>query len=157
MASAVDPDAVPSVDRRSRLWPELSRAYAQQRDWLGSLGALRTGAAISEESMRSHPLARSLASDLVTHGGRLNERESRALATRLGVTAKHGCLGRSPTDSGRRPIGPSWWDAATRSCARRRAVSGRVASCANLERLICRCESAAMLVNTVNAVPAVEL
>jgi len=87
VASAVDPDAVPSVDRRSRLWLELSRAYALQRDWLGSLGALRTGAAISEESMRSHPPARSLASDLVTHGGRLNDRESQALATRLGVTA----------------------------------------------------------------------
>lgn len=86
-ASVVDPDAVPSVDRRSRLWLELSRAYAQQRDWLGTLGALRTGTAVSEESMRCHPLARSLAADLVTHGGRLNERESRALAAGLGVTA----------------------------------------------------------------------
>ncbi|MGW5384904.1 helix-turn-helix domain-containing protein [Nocardia sp. NPDC003963] len=85
-ARVVDPDAVPSVDRRSRLWLELSRAYAQQRDWLGTLGALRTGTAVSEESMRCHPLARSLAADLVTHGGRLNERESRALAARLGVT-----------------------------------------------------------------------
>ncbi|NUS94546.1 MAG: helix-turn-helix transcriptional regulator [Nocardia sp.] len=86
-ASAVDPGAVPSVDRRSRLWLELSRAYAQQRDWLGTLGALRTGTAVSEESMKCHPLARSLAAELVTHGGRLNERESRALAARLGVTA----------------------------------------------------------------------
>ncbi|MFC9473963.1 helix-turn-helix domain-containing protein [Nocardia sp. NPDC056952] len=86
-ASVVDPDAVPSVDRRSRLWLELSRAYAQQRDWLGTLGALRTGTAVSEESMRCHPLARSLVAELVTNGGRLNERESRALAGRLGVTA----------------------------------------------------------------------
>lgn len=85
-ASVVDPDAVPSVDRRARLWLELSRAYAQQRDWLGTLGALRTGTAVSEESMRCHPLARSLAAELVTQGGRLNERESRALASRLGVT-----------------------------------------------------------------------
>lgn len=86
-ASTVDPDAVPSVDRRARLWLELSRAYAQQRDWLGTLGALRTGTAVSEESMRCHPLARTLVAELVTQGGRLNERESRALATRLGVTA----------------------------------------------------------------------
>ncbi|MET8796139.1 hypothetical protein ABZV91_06735 [Nocardia sp. NPDC004568] len=86
-ASVVDPDAVPSVDRRSRLWLELSRAYAQQQDWLGTLGSLRTGTAVSEKSMRCHPLARSLAAELVTHGGRLNERESRALAARLGVTA----------------------------------------------------------------------
>ncbi|MGW0178551.1 helix-turn-helix domain-containing protein [Nocardia sp. NPDC003345] len=85
-AGAVDPDAVPSIDRRARLWLELSRAYAQQRDWLGTLGALRTGTAISEESMKCHPLARSLAAELVTHGGRLNERESRAVAARLDVT-----------------------------------------------------------------------
>ncbi|MEV0854707.1 helix-turn-helix transcriptional regulator [Nocardia fluminea] len=86
-ASLVDPDAVPSVDRRARLWLELARAYAQQRDWLGTLGALRTGTAVSEESMQAHPLARSLVADLVSHGGRITERESRALAGRLGVTA----------------------------------------------------------------------
>ncbi|MEV6656430.1 helix-turn-helix domain-containing protein [Nocardia fluminea] len=86
-ASLVDPDSVPSVDRRARLWLELARAYSQQRDWLGTLGALRTGTAVSEESMRSHPLARSLVGELVTHGGRITERESRALAGRLGVTA----------------------------------------------------------------------
>lgn len=86
-ASIVDPDAVPSIDRRARLWLELSRAYAQQRDWFGTLGALRTGASVSEESMRCHPLARSLAGELVTHGGRMVERDSRALANLLGVTA----------------------------------------------------------------------
>ncbi|MEU4810032.1 helix-turn-helix domain-containing protein [Nocardia fluminea] len=86
-ASLVDPDSVPSIDRRARLWLELARAYAQQRDWLGTLGALRTGTAVSEESMRAHPLARSLAAELVSHGGRITDRESRALAGRLGVTA----------------------------------------------------------------------
>ncbi|NKY33535.1 helix-turn-helix transcriptional regulator [Nocardia speluncae] len=86
-ASAVDPDTVPSIDRRARLWLELSRAYAQQRDWLGTLGALRTGTAVSQESMKCHPLARSLAAELVTHSGRLNERESRRLAAQLDVTA----------------------------------------------------------------------
>ncbi|MGY4098023.1 helix-turn-helix domain-containing protein [Nocardia sp. R16R-3T] len=86
-ASIVDPDAVPSVDRRARLWLELSRAYGQQKDWIGTLGALRTAASVSEESMRCHPLSRSLAAELVTHGGKIVERESRALAGRLGVTA----------------------------------------------------------------------
>jgi len=86
-ASAVDPDAVPSIDRRARLWLELARAYGQQKDWLGALGSLRTAASVSEESMRCHPLSRNLAAELVTHGGKIVERESRALATRLGVTA----------------------------------------------------------------------
>jgi transcriptional regulator with XRE-family HTH domain len=86
-ASVVDPDAVPGVDRRARLWLELSRAYGQQRDWIGTLGALKTATAVSEESMRCHPLSRNLAAELVTHGGRIIEREARALANRIGVTA----------------------------------------------------------------------
>ncbi|MGW5316703.1 helix-turn-helix domain-containing protein [Nocardia thailandica] len=86
-AGAVDPDTMPSVDRRARLWLEVARASSFQRDWFGTLGALRTAASVSEESMRCHPLARSIAAELVTHGGRLVERESRVLAGRLGVTA----------------------------------------------------------------------
>ncbi|MET9286346.1 helix-turn-helix domain-containing protein [Nocardia beijingensis] len=85
-ASMVDPDAIPSVDRRARLWLELSRAYGQQKDWLGTLGALKTAVSVSEESMRCHPLSRNLAAELVTHGGKIVEREARALAGRLGVT-----------------------------------------------------------------------
>lgn len=86
-ASVVDPDAVPSVDRQARLWLELARAYGLQKDWLGTLGALRTAVSASEESMRCHPLSRNLAAELVTHGGKIVEREARALAGRLGVTA----------------------------------------------------------------------
>lgn len=86
-ATVVDPDAIPSVDRRARLWLELSRAYGQRKDWLGTLGALRTATAVSEESMRCHPLSRNLAAELVTHGGKIVEREARSLASRLGVTA----------------------------------------------------------------------
>jgi len=37
--------------------------------------------------MRSHPLGWSLAFELATHSGQVDERESRALATRLGVIA----------------------------------------------------------------------
>jgi len=86
-ASSVDPDAVPSVDRRARLWLELARAYEQRRDWIGTLGALRTATAVSEESTSCHPIGRNLAAELVAHGGRLVERDARALANQLGVTA----------------------------------------------------------------------
>ncbi|MBF6289377.1 helix-turn-helix domain-containing protein [Nocardia cyriacigeorgica] len=86
-ASVVDPDAMPSIDRRARLWLELSRAYGQQKDWLGALGALRTATSISEESMSCHPMSRNLAAELVTHGGKIIARDARSLATRLGVTA----------------------------------------------------------------------
>lgn len=85
-ADAVDPDSVPSVDRRARLWLEMSRSYHQRRDHLAALQTLQRATDISEESMRCHPLSRGLASELVTSGGRLVERDARGLATRLGLT-----------------------------------------------------------------------
>lgn len=84
-ASIVDPDAVPSVDRRARLWLETARAYAQKEDYTSTLHVLQRATAVSTESMRCHPLSRSLAGELITTGGRLIEREARTLATQLGV------------------------------------------------------------------------
>ncbi|MGV9750701.1 hypothetical protein [Nocardia farcinica] len=63
------------------------RHYRARRDWIGTLGALRTATAVSEESTSCHPIGRNLAAELVTNGGRLVERDARALANQLGVTA----------------------------------------------------------------------
>ncbi|WP_312873351.1 helix-turn-helix domain-containing protein [Kibdelosporangium persicum] len=84
-ASRVDPDDIPSVDRRARLWLETSRAYQQRGDATSALHVLEKATNISTESMASHPLSRGIAGWLVTSGGRLIERESRALAKRIGV------------------------------------------------------------------------
>jgi transcriptional regulator with XRE-family HTH domain len=85
-ATRVDPDSIPSLDRRARLWLETARAYAQKRDYTSTLHVLQRATSISEESMRCHPISRGLAGELVTSGGRLIESESRALAGRLGIT-----------------------------------------------------------------------
>ncbi|GAB3287825.1 helix-turn-helix transcriptional regulator [Parasphingorhabdus pacifica] len=85
-ADAVDPDSVPSVDRRARLWLEMSRSYHQKKDHLAALQTLQRATDISEESMRCHPLSRGIAGELVTSGVRLVERDARGLATRLGLT-----------------------------------------------------------------------
>lgn len=85
-ADAVDPDSVPSTDRRARLWLEMSRSYHQKKDSLATLQTLQRATETSEESMRCHPLSRSIAAELVTSGGRLIERDARNLATRLGLT-----------------------------------------------------------------------
>jgi transcriptional regulator with XRE-family HTH domain len=82
----VDPDEIPSLDRRARLWLESARVYRMRNDWLSTLHLLQKATAVSEESMRCHPLSRGLAGELVTSGGRVIERESRALASRLGLT-----------------------------------------------------------------------
>lgn len=83
----VDPDGIPSIDRRARLWLEMARAYSQRKDHTSTLHVLQKAATVSEESMRCHPIARELAGELVTVGGRLIEREARSLAHRLGMTA----------------------------------------------------------------------
>lgn len=84
-AEMVDPDSIPSVDRRARLWLELARGYRQRKDNTAALHVLQRATATSAESMRCHPLARSLASELVTSGGRIVEREARVLAATLGL------------------------------------------------------------------------
>jgi len=86
VANAADVDAVPSLDRRTRLWLEVARGYVQRKDPIGTLHVMQRAIGISEESMRCHPVARSLAGDLVVSGGRMVEREARALASQLGVT-----------------------------------------------------------------------
>ncbi|MHA6626867.1 helix-turn-helix domain-containing protein [Pseudonocardia sichuanensis] len=85
-ANAGDLDAVPSLDRRTRLWLEIARGYAQRKDPMATLAVLQRAMSISEESMRCHPIARGLAGDLVATGGRLVERDARALAGQLGLT-----------------------------------------------------------------------
>ncbi|THV43463.1 helix-turn-helix domain-containing protein [Glycomyces buryatensis] len=86
-AGAVDPDVIPSVDRRARLWLETARAYAQQGEHTSALHVLQRAASVSEESMRCHPLARNISGQLIVSGGKLIEREARGLAQRLGVLA----------------------------------------------------------------------
>lgn len=85
-ADAIDPDTVPSIDRRARLWLEMARSYHQKKDTLAALQTLQRATDVSEESMRCHPLSRGIAGELVVSGGKLVEREARRLATRLGLT-----------------------------------------------------------------------
>ncbi|WP_267595233.1 helix-turn-helix domain-containing protein [Carbonactinospora thermoautotrophica] len=84
-AERVDPDSVPSLERRSRLWLAVARSYHLRKDNVGTLNLLRQACDVSLEAMRCHPLARGLVSELVTSGGRLVERDARALAQRFGL------------------------------------------------------------------------
>lgn len=84
-AEQVDPESVPSVDRRARLWLETARAYHQRKDRAATLHVLQRAVRAGEESMRCHPVARDIAGDLVTSGGGMIRAEARHLAERLGV------------------------------------------------------------------------
>lgn len=81
----VDPAGLRSVDRQTRLWLESARAYSLNKDPMATLHVMQTAMRVSEESMRCHPIARGLASELVTKGGPGIEREARVLASQLGL------------------------------------------------------------------------
>jgi transcriptional regulator with XRE-family HTH domain len=85
VADAVDPDSIPSQDRRARVWLEVARAYRQRKDNTAAVHVLQRAVNTSREAMTCHPLARTLAGELVTSGGRIVEREARALASSIGV------------------------------------------------------------------------
>ncbi|MBM7771928.1 transcriptional regulator with XRE-family HTH domain [Actinokineospora baliensis] len=84
-AEDADPDSVPSLDRRARVWLEVARGYRQRKDTTAALHVLHRAVTTSRESMSCHPLARTLAVDLATNGGKIVQREARALAGALGV------------------------------------------------------------------------
>ena len=74
---------MPSLDFALR---DLKLVIDRGKDPLSTLHVLQRATSISEESMRCHPIARSLTGELVTSGGRLVESDARALAGRLGLT-----------------------------------------------------------------------
>lgn len=85
-ASDLDPDRMPSIDRRARLWLEMARSYHQAGDQPGTLAILQRASSVSLEAMRSHPISRSIAGELVSSGGPMVQREARALARDFGLT-----------------------------------------------------------------------
>ncbi|WP_279579328.1 helix-turn-helix domain-containing protein [Fodinicola feengrottensis] len=51
-AERVDPDSVPSNERRARLWLEMARSYQLRKDKMGALNLLAKAADVSLEAMR---------------------------------------------------------------------------------------------------------
>ncbi|GLW13238.1 hypothetical protein Misp01_83660 [Microtetraspora sp. NBRC 13810] len=84
-AMQVDPDTIPSVERRSRLHVEVARVYHQRRDFSSALDWLERAYKISADSVHYSPTGRQMASDIAAKGGPLIERKARMFAERLGL------------------------------------------------------------------------
>ncbi|MFG1705020.1 helix-turn-helix domain-containing protein [Nonomuraea sp. M3C6] len=84
-AEQIDPDSIPSRERRARLHVEIARTYHQRRDWSSMLDWLRQAHAISHDSVHYSPTGRQMASDAVDQGGPLIERRARSFAQELGL------------------------------------------------------------------------
>lgn len=84
-AEQIDPDDIPSRERRGRLGVEIARSYHQRRDYPAMLHWLEQAYQTSADSVRYSPTARQMAAEAVDHGGQLIRRRARALASSLGL------------------------------------------------------------------------
>jgi transcriptional regulator with XRE-family HTH domain len=84
-AEQIDPDEIPSVERRGRFGVEIARAYHQNRDYTATLHWLEQAYVTSRDSVRYSPAARQMAADTVERGGPLISRRARSLAGALGL------------------------------------------------------------------------
>ena len=84
-AERIDPDEIPSRERRGRLGVEIARAYHQRRDYPATLLWLEQAYATSHDSVRYSPTARQMSADTVDHGGPLISRRARSLAKSIGL------------------------------------------------------------------------
>jgi transcriptional regulator with XRE-family HTH domain len=84
-AEDIDPDEIPSRERRGRLGVEIARSYHQRRDYPAALHWLETAYQTSADSVRYSPTARQMAADAVDHGGALISRRARSLAGSIGL------------------------------------------------------------------------
>jgi transcriptional regulator with XRE-family HTH domain len=84
-AEEIDPDEIPSRERRGRLGVEIARAYHHNRDYPAMLHWLEQAYQTSMDSVRYSPTARQMTSDAVDHGGPLISRRARSLAGSVGL------------------------------------------------------------------------
>ena len=84
-AEQIDPDEIPSRERRGRLGVEIARAYHQRRDYPATLHWLETAYATSHDSVQYSPTARQMTADTVDQGGPLISRRARSLSGSIGL------------------------------------------------------------------------
>lgn len=84
-AERVDPDRIPSRERRGRLGVEIARSYHQRRDYPATLHWLEYAHRTAADSVHYSPTARQITADTAEHGGALISRRARELASNIGL------------------------------------------------------------------------
>ncbi|KAB2350399.1 helix-turn-helix transcriptional regulator [Actinomadura rudentiformis] len=82
-AQQIDPDTIPSRERRARLMVETARSYHQRRDYSAALDWLERAYPVCHDSVHYSPQARQMASDAVDYGGPMIDRRARVFARML--------------------------------------------------------------------------
>lgn len=86
LADDIDPDTMPSVERRARLWVEVARGHLQRGDRTAALHVMQKAHRISAETVSYTPSARHVAADLWRSAPRAMRAEAGQLAERIGIS-----------------------------------------------------------------------
>ncbi|WP_049577495.1 helix-turn-helix domain-containing protein [Streptomyces sp. SBT349] len=87
IADDLDPDSMPSTERRARLWVEVARGHLQRGDRTAALHVMKLAHQIGAETVAFTPSARGVAADLWRRAPRALRPEAAALAEAIGITA----------------------------------------------------------------------
>ncbi|MGE7388910.1 helix-turn-helix domain-containing protein [Streptomyces sp. NPDC004126] len=85
LADEVNPDAMPSLERRARLWVEVARGHLQRGDRTAALHVMQIAHGISAETVAYTPSARVAVLDLWREAPRALRPEAGRLAEAIGV------------------------------------------------------------------------
>ncbi|OKJ42274.1 helix-turn-helix domain-containing protein [Streptomyces sp. CB01580] len=84
-ADDIDPDVMPSRERRARLWVEVARGHLQRGDRTAALHVMKIAHEIGAETVAFTPSARTVASDLWRTAPRALRGEASRLASAVGI------------------------------------------------------------------------
>ncbi|GHC90282.1 helix-turn-helix domain-containing protein [Streptomyces flavofungini] len=85
LADDLDPDTMPSTERRARLWAEVARGHLQRGDRTAALHVMQMAVEISQETVAYTPTARGVAADLWRFAPRAMRKDAGRLAESVGV------------------------------------------------------------------------
>jgi transcriptional regulator with XRE-family HTH domain len=85
MASELDPNTMPSLERRARLWIEVARGHLQRGDMQAATTILALAHEVNPETVRHTPAARTVATDLWRRAPAGLRPQAVRLAERVGV------------------------------------------------------------------------
>ncbi|MCA1220686.1 helix-turn-helix domain-containing protein [Streptomyces sp. 8L] len=86
LADDIDPDIMPSTERRARLWVEVARGHLQRGDRTAALHVMQLAQRIGAETVAYTPSARTIAADLWRNAPRAMRAEAARLGEAVGVS-----------------------------------------------------------------------
>lgn len=85
LADEIDPDVMPSTERKARLWVEVARGHLQRGDRTAALMVMQIAYETGRETVRFTPSARAVAADLWRKAPRALRPQAAMLAEQVGV------------------------------------------------------------------------